>query len=84
MVNQQSLTLKLSAAIVDFSAVSCAKVAVSSCENIRLVSLEEVFSIHDISVSCLQIDVAAYSYFNTSLKPIQGIIVVLGSAAASV
>ena len=32
MVNQQSLTLKLSAAIVDFSAVSCAKVAVAAAK----------------------------------------------------
>lgn len=32
MLNQQSLTLKLSAAIVGFSAVGCAKVAVAAAK----------------------------------------------------
>ena len=68
MVNQQSPTLKLSAAIVNFSVVGYAKVALAAAKTFDQFSLEEVFSIHDIFVSCLQIDVAAYSYSNTSLK----------------
>ena len=60
--------IKGTAAVVDLSAVVCAKAAVTAAETFEQVSLEVVCSIQDTTTSYSGVNVTTDSYFDRSLK----------------
>ena len=60
--------IKPTAAIIDLSAVVCARAAVTTAKTFEKFSIEVICSIQDISASCSRIDIATDSYFKMSLK----------------
>ena len=68
IVESATPIIKLTAAVVDYSANICTKTAVKGTKTFEQISLDVVFRITDVCATYLQVDVPKNNYFSTSLN----------------